>query len=250
MRKEIRTCRDSLNPEFGLIFSTDEAVNENWERLIGLLYGKPLHEKPTIGKPPPYIRANTEGPASPVLAKLNSFRQALLQGKKGLSSYRRDFLNTCVNYADSLRVRQRPEVESLGEKIIEDCGKLTHVRDHIIDWVLLESEANPSEEFSEALIELLERLRELKARPPEVNSWNDVWFEAHGLFVYETFLYIVAAPLKTRCFDDLHNIFHSHYLLPSTERYGEERFDQFDGFYAYGGREGEWEGEWGSVCKS
>jgi hypothetical protein len=215
-------------------FSTSEAVNENWERLIRLLYGKPLHEKPSLGKPPAYIRTDTTTPVSPVTAKFNSFRQALLQGKKGLATYRRDFLDACITYADALRVRQRPEVDSLGEKVLEDCGKLLHVRDHIVDWVLLESEANPSEEFSDALIEVLERLRELKARPPEVNSWNEAWFEAHGLFVFETFLYIVAALLKTRRFEDLHNIFTSHYLLPSTERYGQKRFEQFDGFYAYG----------------
>ncbi len=75
---------------------------------------------------------------------------------------------------------------------MEDCGKLKLVRDHIVDWVLLESEVNPSEEFGEALIAMLERLLELKSRPPEVNSWSDVWFEAHRVFVYETFLYIVS----------------------------------------------------------
>ena len=35
----------------------------------------------------------------------------------------------------------------------------------------------------------LEALRELKSRPPEINSWNDAWFEAHLIFVYEIFLY-------------------------------------------------------------
>jgi hypothetical protein len=80
---------------------------------------------------------------------------------------------------------------------------------------------------------MLERIRELKARPAEINEWNDAWFEAHGLFVYETFLYTVAALLKVRAFEDLHNIFTSQYLLPSTERYGEKRFERFDGFYAF-----------------
>ena len=215
-------------------FSTPEAVNENWERLIRLLFGKPLHEKPTRGQPPAYIRTDTSAPASPAAAKFNSFKQALLQGKKGLAAYRRDFLDACFAFADSLRVRQRPEIESLGEKVLQDCAKLVQVRDHIVDWVLLESEASPSEDFSETLIDVLERLRELKARPAEVNEWNDVWFEAHGLFVYETFLYVIAALLRTRRFDDLHNVFTSHYLLPSSERSGGERFDQFDSFYAHG----------------
>ena len=197
-----------LKSRIWINFSTPEAVNENWERLIRLLYGKPLIQKSSLGKPPAYIREDTKNPSSPAISKFNALRQAILQEKKGLGLYRRDFLDACIEYADSLRVRERPQVESLGEKVLEDCGKLLHVRDHIVDWVLLESEAAPSEKFSEALIETLERLRDLKSRPPEVNQWNDAWFEAHGLFVYETFLYIVAALLKTQCYGDLHNILH------------------------------------------
>jgi hypothetical protein len=214
-------------------FSTPEAVNENWERLIRLLYGKPLHEKPELGKPPAYIREDKPVPTSPAIAKLNSLKQAILHGKKGIGLYRRDFFNACFEYADSLRVRGRPQVDSLGEKVLEDCGKLVHVRNHIVDWVLFESEAAPSKEFSEALIEVLERLVDLKSRPPEVNEWNDTWFEAHAVFVYETFLYVIAALLKTNSFGDLHNVFTTYYLLPETESSGDNRFGSFDVFEGY-----------------
>jgi hypothetical protein len=213
-------------------FSSPEAVNENWERLVRLLFGKPLHEKPKLGKPPAYVTDQSAAPASPARSKYGALRQAILQDKKGLRLYRRDFLDACIQYADEFRVRERPDVATFGEKVLSDCGKLVHVRDHIVDWILLESEAAPSKEFSEAVIDVLERLRELRARPPEVTSWNDAWFEAHKLFVYETFLYVVAALLKTGALDDLHNIFTWHYLNPSTERSGEERFERFDAFYA------------------
>jgi hypothetical protein len=55
--------------------------------------------------------------------------------------YRRDFLDTCIEYADALRVRKRPDVENLGKKIVEDCGKLVLVRDLIVDWICIEAEA-------------------------------------------------------------------------------------------------------------
>jgi len=121
----------------------------------------------------------------------------------------------------------------MGHRVLEDCGKLKLVRDQIVDWVLLESGVSPSNEFGEALVSVLERLLELKSRPSEVNSWNDVWFEAHQVFVYETFLYIVAALLKTDSFDSLHLIFTNHYLLPETEAAGLNRFDSFDAFLGY-----------------
>lgn len=198
-----------------------------------MLYGKPLHEKPKIGKAPTYISEETASPASPARGQYETFKQALLKDKKGLNAFRRDFLDSCFAYADSLRVRERPNVENFGERVLEDAKKLSHIRDHIVDWVLLESESAPSESFSESLIEVLEQLGELKARPQEVTSWSDSWFEAHKLFVYETFLYIVAALLRTRSYEDINNVFTSHYLKPETERYGDGKFMQFDDFYAY-----------------
>ncbi len=222
-----------LQSRIWIDFSSLEMVNQNWERLIRLLFGKPLHEKPKLGKPPACITHDAATPSSPAQAKYRSLRQAILEEKKGISLYRRDFLEACIQYADELRVRERPNVEKLGEKVLEDCGKLVLVRDHIVDWVLLEAEAAPSSDFSEALIDVLERLRELKSRPSEVNQWDPAWFEAHGLLAYQTFLYIVAALLKAGAYEDLHSVFASHYLVPSTERYGEKRFERFDSFYAH-----------------
>lgn len=214
-------------------FSSSEAENENWEQLVRLLYGKPQHVKPKKGKAPIYITSDAPVPTSEALAKFNSLKQAVLQNKKGVKHYRRDFIDACISYADELRVRERPSVDSMGEKVLEDCGKLKAVRDHLCDWILLEAEITESEPFSEALIEALEKLRELKSRPPEVTSWNETWFEAHSVFVYETFLYIVAALLKSGAYQALHEIYSSHYLMPSADRYGDTKFERFDGFYGY-----------------
>jgi len=214
-------------------FSSPEASNENWEKLIRVLYGKPAHEKPAFGKAPTYVTTDVTVPASPAISKFAALKQALIQDKRGLPHYRQDFLDACYEYADSLRVRERPTTENMGEKVLEDCGKLKLVRDHIVDWVILESEINPSCEFGEALISVLERLLELKTRPPEVNSWNDTWFEAHRVSVYETFLYIISSLMKTGAFDTLQLILTSHYLLPETDAYGLNRFQNFDSFYGY-----------------
>ena len=215
-----------LQSRIWIDFSTPEAVNENWEQLIRVLYGKPFHLKPTIGKPPAYLE-DERSPSSPAISKFAGLKQAILQAKPAVDMYRQDFLDACVAYADSLRVRNRPNVENIGEKVLADCGKLKAVRNHIVDWVLLEARAGPSEKFGEALIDCLERMRELKSGPPEVTQWVEAWFEAHSFFVYETFLYIVAALLKAGAFNILHDVFTSHYLLPVTESYGDKRFDNF-----------------------
>lgn len=214
-------------------FSSPEAENENWEQLVRLLYGKPLHVKPSKGKAPTYITSDVPIPTSEALAKFNSLKQAILQNKKGINHYRRDFLESCIIYADKLRVRERPATSSIGEKVLEDCTKLKAVRNHLCDWILLESEITSETEFTQATIEVLEKLRELKSRPPEINNWNDSWFEAHAVFVYETFLYIVAALLKTEAYGTLNEIYNTHYLMPATDQYGAPPFEKFDCFYGH-----------------
>jgi hypothetical protein len=212
-------------------FSSDEALNRNWEQLIRVLFGKPLHQRPALGKPPAYL--SNEGPqsTSPIATRFAAFRQAFMQGKPSLNVYRTDLLDACIQYADELRVRAPIERNSeLGKRILDDCGKLVAVRDHITDWILLES-ANPSPAFSHALINFLERLAQLKTRPREINDWQDEWFEAHEVFVFESFLYVVAALIKTQSFADLRTIFTNRYLISQPRREPElYNFSFFEGF--------------------
>lgn len=212
-------------------FSSPEAANDNWERLIRVVYGKPAHEKPALGRPPTYVTSDISIPTSPAVAKFSALKQAILHDKAGLKLYRQDFLDACYEYADALRVRERPVVANIGQRVLEDCGKLKLVRDHIVDWVLVEASAKPSAEFNESLVAMLERLLELKSRPAGVNTWNNAWYDAHRVFVYESFLYIVAALLRTESFGSLRLILTSHFLLPETEGTVANRFDTFEGFY-------------------
>lgn len=214
-------------------FSTPEAINENWEKLIRFVFDKPVHEKPPLGKIPAYIQNGQAAPPSPASSKFTNLKQAILQAKPGLEIYRQDFLDACMQYADSLRTRERPENDQPGAKVLSDCSKLKPIRDHIVDWILLESTTNSSPVFSESLTNLLERMRDIKSRPPEITTWNDSWFEAHSLFVYETFLYAIAALLKSNAYSTIHQVFGFHYLNPPSLQYDETRFDNFGCFYAY-----------------
>ena len=213
-----------IKSRIGINFSSPELVNDNWEQLVRLLFGKA----------PAYISDEQQTPSNPAVSKFASFKQALIQGKKGIVGYRDDFLGECFQYADALRIRKQPNLDKLGEQVLEDCGKLIQVRDLIIDWVLLEANTPDNPQFEDALSKTLEKLLELRARPKEVTQWNDTWFEAHRLFVYETFLYIVAALLKTGAFSAIHEIFTSSYLKPETEVHGNgDDFTTFDSFETF-----------------
>lgn len=84
-------------------FSTPEKENDNWERLIRLLYGKPEFTKPPLGKPPVYLEQDTSKPTYEIHAKFQTLKSAVLNQKQTLKDCRRQFLEVCRNYCISLQ---------------------------------------------------------------------------------------------------------------------------------------------------
>ncbi len=223
-----------LGTRIWLDFSNEEAVNKNWERLIRLLHGKPLFEKPTVGKPPAYITEDTTQPSNPAAGKFSVLRNAITTHQRGIKTYRIDFLDSCISFVDELRPRQQPAATSdVAQMVVDRFRQLVPIRNLVADWVLLEGSATPREDFEDALLEFLERLLEVKGRPQDVSSWNESWYEAHSLFVFETFIYVIAALLKLGLFNTLNAVLMGSYLSPDNMRSRRGEFVGVGAFYGY-----------------
>ena len=214
-------------------FSSPENVNKNWEQLVRAIYEKPLHIKPELGNTPLYITSEEPIPTSHIRAKFETFKQMFLDGKNSAPIFRNEFLDSCLEFADQMRIREDPRVENWGERVLNDARILTTIRNYIVDWVLLESQITEEEIFSDVIINFLNELREKKSRPIELTSFSEIWFEAEVVFVYETFLYIIAALIKHRKYIVLHNVLTQNYILPNSDRYGSNQLQKFDTFFGY-----------------
>jgi hypothetical protein len=214
-------------------FSSAEAVNQNWERLVRLLHGKPAYKKPQLGSLPAYLAESPASPASPLVGKLATLRQALISSSRIAGGARQDFLAACLNFAEPYRIKQDLQLDqkSLTERLLRDSEELKVLRDGIVDWTLLESSFGSNHEFSEPLLLFLEQLLEVGSRPPNVSRWSEAWFEAIKVFIYETFIYIVAALLKNRAYGLLNDVLSSSYIVPRSNRYGNNEFGRIEQFF-------------------
>ncbi|MBZ0097945.1 MAG: TIR domain-containing protein, partial [Taibaiella sp.] len=208
-------------------FSSSEAVNKNWERLVRVLYGKPDKVKPELGSPPFYVLENSSAPSDPTISKYSVLRNAVLEGKPGLSGYRTEFLGSCLSLAEQFRVQSEPKYKVDGKRILEDCAKFKLVRNHLVNWMLLEGQHLPEEEMIDIYTELLENLLSVAARPIGISSWNETWFEAQQLAVYEIFLYGVACLLKCNALKVLNHVLTTNYVVPETMRTDQGHFRNF-----------------------
>ncbi|WP_355606367.1 TIR domain-containing protein [Xanthomonas cannabis] len=213
-------------------FSSLEHANSNWEQLIRCLYGQPMHEKPPIGKPPAYLFMSAASPAVPPLSKFSSLKNAMQQQRPGIKGYRQSFLESIYDYVDGIRTKEVIADDDVAQRVLADCRNLKFARDQLLDWVMLESEYTSGDVFEENIMSMLEMLLELKSPPVGLSSYNDSWFEAHSVFTYETFLYVVAALLKAGAYDQVRSVLTNSYLVPQSLYNDSGRMRGFDAFYA------------------
>ena len=223
-----------LESRIWIDFSTPESLNENWERLLRALFGKPIHEKPALGKPPSYLVADEGRPALPTIGKYNTLRTALLNSKASVPFCRDDFIEAAIGYADELRVRTPPEdIDNFADSVLRDIHTLLPLRDQLVDWLLIETAVTDTSRLQPVLIDFLERMLHLKYKPAELKSWEDRWFDAHRVFVYEMFLYLVASLIERRRDQEVYEVLTAYYTLPDSEACPDRDFVTFSEFWAY-----------------
>lgn len=93
------------------------------------------------------------------------------------------------------------------------------MRDDLAAWVLVEAQSNRESDFTEALREALEQILRVKFRTHETESWQDHCSDSEALFVYNVFLHVVAALIRSSRFEVLNSLFEYDYWLPITVRH-------------------------------
>ncbi|MCY4651768.1 MAG: TIR domain-containing protein [Dehalococcoidia bacterium] len=215
-----------------LDFSTDEKANGAWEQLLRLLHGRPEHVKPPIGQRPSYLDTDSGEHVGVIHGRFRSLETAILTKARGVDLRRSEFLGECIKYADELRFVGSPDESTLRDRVLGDFRKLVVVRNVLTNWIMLEMAGGSQGELATKLTRVLEELLELKVRPAGLQQWIGDRLGVHSAFVYETFLYVVAALIRTGGFDVLRSVFQANYLRPETERYEDVSFGGFGLFHA------------------
>lgn len=224
-----------LKPRYGIDFSTLEKVNENWEKLIRVLFEKPLYTKPSLGTPPVYITDEIQKESTEIAQKWRVLKNGLLTDAAGVPLYREDFLKSCYCEIDKLRLQDKDvssTQEELLTKIKNTIISLHPIRNDLIEWILVEGKLTKEEDvFSKQIINMLKEILSLKSKHPKLTRWDKSWLTPHGEFVYEMFLYTVAALLKLEKHHTLYIVFTEWYEDKSARNYRQEEFDSFRCFW-------------------
>jgi len=76
--------------------SSDDTFEENYQKLVRNLYGKPLLRKPPIGTAPPYITDDENQILLKTSRKVGAIKDALINERRSAGGLISDFLETQV----------------------------------------------------------------------------------------------------------------------------------------------------------
>ena len=79
-------------------FSTDQAVAQEWEGLIRLIYDRPAHVKPALGSPPSFlIDDSSDTNLASIEATLTQFNAAIKGNSPGIDCYADDIFRSVIS---------------------------------------------------------------------------------------------------------------------------------------------------------
>jgi len=178
--------------------SSDELFHSGYEKLVRLIYDKPLLKKPELGIPPDFILED-----SPIVIKTShqfkDLKRAILDGKNSIPILSENFLNSILESLEDFRIKSNSN--SFDDEIIKSIELFKSYRDQLIEFFNLISLTSNNIIIYDQIFRFIEKFLYYYYPPKSVKNYNEEWFDNYKFLLLELFLYLNAILLKNKRFD-------------------------------------------------
>jgi hypothetical protein len=205
--------------------SDPERYEEEFERLIRNLHGRPRRERPPLGRRPSYL--DEGGVELSTGRALPAFRQALANERQNQGGYLQEYLDRVATAFESEQLSANSDLASFELAVSESIDRWRPYRDEFIELLHLLARFGNRAELYGHLHAFFERLLNVRAsvRPrwtSEIESENLAFIE------WEMFLYAVGVLVKGRRFDGVQQLLQPYHI---TDWAGRSRMEGLAAHY-------------------
>jgi hypothetical protein len=200
--------------------SLQDIFEENYEKLLRNIYGKPQYSKPKLGTAPSYLFEEAI-PHMKTNSILRSFDNQVSKNPNTINSILKDFLDEFYNSLKdyTINFQSNNDAYEIGKKIYDNLNQYRLLRDDFIRFIekLLKSEIG----FDvDTIIKFLEKLP-LYKYPMEDrrSSWPSYEYDNFKFIIHELFLYLIAIGLKTEKYKFVEELLYSSYFFHNKYNY-------------------------------
>jgi hypothetical protein len=190
--------------------SSGSDFEENYEKLIRNIFGRPTYAKPKIGTPPSYIfedNVSTYRTSSISRSFINQYDK----NPQKANPIIRDFLNA---YYDTLKdfkwEVQRGDAYSIGKQLVDNLTSYLPLRNDFIDFLDIITKEEIKFDI-DIIIRFFEKIYNLTFN--ENSRLNSVELDNYKFILHELFLYTIAIPLKNENYKIVEELLYSRYFI-------------------------------------
>ena len=193
-------------------FSSPETFHDDYEKLVRAVFGKPLHKRPPLGRPPEYILAGGK-PSRWSRPLLEDFKEAVAKDRSTQHGHAARFLETLAERMEEFRLDPKGEFD---DQVIAGIDTFQPFRDDFVEFVDIVARFRNDRESYEHLADFFERCLPYKYRPSDATTWNDTCFDHFKFIIGELFLYTATLLMKHGRREEVRLLTDRLYLLPET----------------------------------
>ena len=207
--------------------STDDELYESeYEKLLRLLYEKPLKKKPLLGKMPEWLNDDIVS-----YTKLNSIIKQIKYLKDNQENKFKvlvqNYIDECSIILDEFRFR---DGEINEESLLKKIGDLKIIRDNYLFF--LENIINQQQFTSGIIVDFFTEIYN-SSHTNIKDSYTSYDYEHFDFFIWESFISTIAMLLHYRKYKEIYSIIHSPYFLKRNSLYTDVDTFDFTKFRCY-----------------
>jgi hypothetical protein len=180
--------------------STEEKVLENYDQLLRAVFNKPLHVKPSFGKPPSYLSEEGAVP-SKTIYKLELLKKAIFDDKATVHGMLTDYLESYSSALEDYRIAAEI-TNTYDEHVLSSVEKFLPYRDEFIDFIKFVVLYRDDRTTYESIFEFFQGLLKYLHAPNNTVAAHDIAYDNYRFMLFELFLYHLTNLIKVQRFTE------------------------------------------------
>ena len=194
--------------------STEENYASGYEQLIRNLYGKPLHKRPELGKPPTFLLETTT-PVLTTTSKLHFFRDAVTKERAHAQGTLADYFDALSEAFRAETITEFKKEPPPDEQIVASIENFRPYRDEYVSLILFMGRFAFDAKYIAELGQGWERLIQITYSSP-FTGYTELR-DNLAFILWEMFLYTTAAFIQAGRFEALQLLLERHYYMENEQ---------------------------------
>lgn len=214
-----------LKSRIGIVMTPAEAYVDGFEKLLRVIYEKPMFQKPQLGKKPAFLEERAK--ISSRLQFINrQIRKYIDDDKQNMVEAKlQEFREVYFEELDGFIIENKDFIQPYDEQINTSIDELLPLRN---EWIaFMENLLNGYSNFNESIIlDFFEQLYSYSEYKGE-GSYTTCITEHFKFLITELFVWTNAFLLKNKRYKEVHDILHTRYFVKSKFRDEDKPFGVF-----------------------